>query len=66
MRSIQFTVTMIGTGVVIGFSLIVYAHANFSTKESLNRIEQYQRDKDVQIIKRLDKMDSKIDILISK
>lgn len=46
---------------MLGAGLVFYAHANFATKESVNRIEGYQTDKDGLIIKRLDRIEDKLD-----
>tara|TARA_R110000868_G_C10972548_1_gene770411 strand:- start:5742 stop:5942 length:201 start_codon:yes stop_codon:yes gene_type:complete len=66
MNELKSVIFFIGVGLTIGFSLIVYAHANFSTKETTDRIEQYQKRGRDQVIKRLDRMNSKLDKLLSK
>ena len=64
MKNVQLAIYLIGLGISLAFTLIVYAHANFTTKETVTRIEQYQKNKDDAIIKRLDKIDSKIDKIL--
>lgn len=64
MQNIKFTIHLITIGLTIGFGLIVYAHANFTTKETVNRIEKTQLEKDNLILRRLDRMESKIDRLL--
>lgn len=54
---------LIATGCGITFTLIVYAHANFTTKDMVDRLEKSQETKDVMIIKRLDRIENKLDKL---
>ncbi len=42
MKLLSFAISLIGTGLIIGFGLIVYAHANFATKETLSSVEKNQ------------------------
>lgn len=42
MKIITFAITLIGTGVAMGFTLIVYAHGNFATKEMVRSAKQDQ------------------------
>lgn len=66
MTNIKNVVYFIGVGITLGFTLIIYAHANFATKDTLQRIEQSQRDKEGLIIKRLDRIELKLDKLLTK
>ena len=66
MTNIKNVIYFIGVGLTIGFTLVVYAHSNFATKETVRRIEQSQKDKDNIIIKRLDRMELKLDKLLTK
>ncbi len=66
MNNIKLAMTLIGTGLSLAFTLMVYGHGNFATKNTVNRIEQYQKDKDNAIIKRLDNIDRKIDKILFK
>ena len=52
MNNIKLTVYFIGVGLTLGFTLIVYAHGTFTTKE----ISQI-------ILDRLDRIEAKIDKL---
>ena len=63
MNNIKTAIFFMGTGLTLGFTLIVYAHANFTTKETVARIESTQVLKDNLIINRLDRIESKIDNL---
>jgi len=40
MKTIQFAISLIGVGLIIGFSLIVYAHANFATKGMVENLKE--------------------------
>lgn len=42
MRNIKLAIYLIG----LGASLVIYAHANFSTKATVERIERYQKDRE--------------------
>ena len=66
MTNIKNVIYFIGVGLTIGFTLVVYAHSNFATKETVRRIEQSQKEKDNIIIKRLDRMELKLDKLLTK
>lgn len=61
MNAIRDVIFLIGVGLTLAFSLIVYAHSNFATKGTVQRIEKYQSEKEGAIIKRLDRIESKID-----
>lgn len=65
MENIKNTIYFIAIGLTIGFTLIVYAHGNFATKDTVQRIEQSQKDKEGLIIKRLDRIESKVDRLLT-
>ena len=64
MKNVQLGIYLIGLGISLAFTLIVYAHSNFATKDTINRIEKHQKSKDDAIIKRLDKIDMKIDKIL--
>lgn len=40
MNNIRLTIFLIGTGLTLGFSLMVYAHANFATKEMVMSLKE--------------------------
>lgn len=63
MRDYKDVIYLIGVGVTLAFGLIVYAHANFTTKEAIDRLEKMQEFKNDIIIKRLDRIESKLDRL---
>lgn len=42
MKNIRLAIYFIG----LGASLVIYAHANFSTRSTVERIEKYQREKE--------------------
>lgn len=64
MNSIRVAMFFIGSGLTLGFTLIVYAHTTFSTKSMVNLIKDNgDREKET-IVKRLDRIESKIDKLI--
>ena len=64
MQNYKDVIYLIGMGLTMGFGLVVYAHSNFTTKEDVNRLEKTQTFKDDMIIKRLDRIESKLDRVI--
>lgn len=55
---------LITIGLTMGFGLVVYAHANFTTKEAVIRLEEMQEYKNERILRKLDKIEAKLDSLI--
>lgn len=53
---ITFTVGMIG----VGMTLVVYAHTNFSTKGEVKELKTDLKERDSEIIQRLDRMESNL------
>lgn len=66
MNKISFTISLIGSGLLLGTGLVIYAHANFSTKETVNIIKDNQEKRESLIIKKLDQIDRKIDKILYK
>lgn len=60
MKNIKTSIALIGVGISLGFSLIVYAHANFATKETLKLVKNNQLEH--QVIIREDIKEIKTDI----
>jgi len=60
LNNLKNAIYFIGLGMV----LVVYAHANFSTKDDVLRLERHNKDKDTLVINRLDRIESKLDDLI--
>lgn len=57
MRSlIMYSIGLIG----IGMTLVVYAHTNFSTKLEVKELKTDLKERDSEIIKRLDRMESNL------
>lgn len=48
-EQLKSVIFFIGVGLAIGFTLIVYAHGNFATKDTVARIEAYQKDTQLSI-----------------
>lgn len=44
MQNIKTTITLMGAGLTLGFSLVVYAHSNFATKETVKIIKDNQSE----------------------
>ena len=64
MKNIKLAIYFITTGVSLGFTLVIYAHSNFATKDMLDRYK-ISRDREVdKTDARLDRIESKIDRLI--
>ena len=64
MELIKILGTVMGSAFLLGVSLVIYAHSNFTTKETSLRIERHQKNNDDRIIKRLDRIENKLDKLI--
>jgi len=62
MRNIKLAIYFIG----LGASLVIYAHANFSTKDMIKDIRENRNREVDKIDHRLDRMESKLDILLQK
>lgn len=66
MNNIKLAIYFISTGIVLGFTLIVYAHSNFATKQMMNDL-RLNRDRELdKTDSRLDRIEHKLDILIQK
>jgi len=48
-QNIKSVIYFIGIGLSVGFTLIVYAHVNFATKGTVERIERYQKENESEI-----------------
>jgi hypothetical protein len=64
-KTIKDVIFYIASGLSLGFTLIVYAHSQFSTKDMVKRIEQVQDSNEVLLEKRLEKIENKLDSLLS-
>ena len=75
MKNIQAAIGLIGAGLTLGFTLVIYAHANFSTQDYVKRVEENtkeslnshinaQKDKEQLIINQLNRIESKIDRIV--
>ncbi|MCT4641598.1 MAG: hypothetical protein N4A33_04820 [Bacteriovoracaceae bacterium] len=66
MNKINEAIKLISVGLAIGFSLIVYANNNFATKNEVKELKGSQMFVNGLIIKRLDRIENKIDGLKDK
>lgn len=53
---ITFSIGLIG----IGMTLVVYAHSNFSTKGEVKDLKSDLKERDSDIVRRLDRMESNL------
>lgn len=63
MKDVVYYIT---AGLALAFTLIAYAHNNFSTKSSLNTLRAGQERREDIIIRRLDRIENKLDKVIYK
>lgn len=66
MKRIKDAITLITIGLTLAFTVLVYAHTNFASKGTVKRIESFQERTDETIIKRLDRIDQKLDKILFK
>jgi len=60
-KNVEFAVWLIGTGLILGTSLVVYAHSNFATKEAIIELKE-SRNRELDDIKSsLQRIENKID-----
>lgn len=63
---VKNVVYYITSGIILAFTLIAYAHSNFSTKGAVNMLRQSQERREDIIIRRLDRIENKLDTVIYK
>ena len=63
---IKDVVYYLGAGIALAFTLIVYAHSEFSTKDMVRNMKQSQERREDIIIRRLDRIENKLDRVIYK
>lgn len=56
----------VSAGLALAFTLIAYAHNNFSTKDSVRTLSQSQERREDIIIRRLDRIENKLDKVIHR
>ena len=62
MKDIKYALYLLG----LGMALVAYAHANFATKGEIREGKEAQLRENDAIIKRLDRIESKLDRVIER